>query len=263
MREAMRAAAEGVQDRLLEHGIDLKIIATDEVGAFRADGRRVKQILFNLLSNAIGFSDEGQTVTLTALRRGNEIAFKISDQGRGIPPEILDRVFDRFESRSSGGRHRGAGLGLSIVRALVELHGGRVVIELGSRRGHDGHLLFCRRCSGNCGRVTNGRPQERREASGLARTSDRRIRNGGIRLSGRRMAETRRGFGAIRENWVRAKRSSRARFCERRRATKSLRPPVRLSRFCRVTRPPAVVSSTPTFIACGRKSSLKISVGAN
>ncbi len=89
VREAMRAAAEGVQDRLLEHGIDLKIIATDDFGAFRADGRRVKQILFNLLSNAIGFSDEGQTVTLTALRRGNEIAFKVSDQGRGIPTEIL------------------------------------------------------------------------------------------------------------------------------------------------------------------------------
>lgn len=129
VREAMRAAAEGVQDRLLEHGIDLKIIATDDFGAFRADGRRVKQILFNLLSNAIGFLDEGQTVTLTALRRGNEIAFKVSDQGRGIPTEIFYRVFDRFESHPSGTRHRGAGLGLSIVRALVELHGGRVVID--------------------------------------------------------------------------------------------------------------------------------------
>ena len=127
--ESMRAAAEGVQDRLLEHGIDLKIVATGDVGTFRADGRRVRQSLFNLLSNAIGFSNAGQSVTLTALRRANEVVFKISDQGRGIPPEILDRVFDRFQSYPAGSRHRGAGLGLSIVRALVELHGGRVVID--------------------------------------------------------------------------------------------------------------------------------------
>ena len=127
--DAMRAAAEGVQDRLLEHGIDLKIVATGDVGTFRADGRRVRQTLFNLLSNAIGFSNAGQSVTLTAFRRQHEVVFKISDQGRGIPPEILDRVFDRFQSYPAGSRHRGAGLGLSIVRALVELHGGRVVID--------------------------------------------------------------------------------------------------------------------------------------
>ena len=127
--EAMRAAAEGVQDRVAENNIDLRIVATRDVGTFRADGRRVRQVLFNLLSNAIGFSESGQTVTLAAMRRGDEIVFKISDRGRGIAPEALDRVFDRFESHSNGSRHRGPGLGLSIVRALVELHGGRVTIE--------------------------------------------------------------------------------------------------------------------------------------
>src|SRR5271154_1266590 len=123
--DAMRAAAEGVQDRLSESKIELRIVATDDVGSLRADGRRIRQILFNLLSNAIGFSAPGQTVTLAAMRRGVEIVFKVSDRGRGIPGEVLDRVFDRFESHTSGSRHRGPGLGLSIVRALVELHGGR------------------------------------------------------------------------------------------------------------------------------------------
>ena len=127
--EAMKAAAEGVQDRLSESNIELRIVATDDVGSLRADGRRVRQVLFNLLSNAIGFSEPGQTVTLAAMRRGDEIVFKVSDRGRGIPPEVLDRVFDRFESHTSGSRHRGPGLGLSIVRALVELHGGRVQID--------------------------------------------------------------------------------------------------------------------------------------
>ena len=89
----------------------------------------MRQLLFNLLSNAIGFSEAGQTVTLAAMRRAEEVVFKISDRGRGIAPEALERVFDRFESQSNGARHRGPGLGLSIVRALVELHGGRITIE--------------------------------------------------------------------------------------------------------------------------------------
>ena len=127
--DAMKAAAEGVQDRLSESKIELRIVATDDVGSLRADGRRIRQILFNLLSNAIGFSAPGQTVTLAAMRRNAEIVFKISDRGRGIPTEVLDRVFDRFESHTGGSRHRGPGLGLSIVRALVELHGGRVHID--------------------------------------------------------------------------------------------------------------------------------------
>jgi len=127
--EAMKAAAEGVQDRLSDSKIELRIVATDDVGSLRADGRRIRQVLFNLLSNAIGFSAPGQTVTLAAMRRGDEIVFKVSDRGRGIPNDVLDRVFDRFESHTGGSRHRGPGLGLSIVRALVELHGGRVQID--------------------------------------------------------------------------------------------------------------------------------------
>ncbi len=129
VEEMMRTAAEGVQDRLRENNIDLRIVATGDVGAFEADGRRLRQVLFNLLSNAISFSEAGQTVTLAAMRRGPEVVFKVSDRGRGIPPEALDKVFERFESLPNGARHRGPGLGLSIVRALVELHGGRVTIE--------------------------------------------------------------------------------------------------------------------------------------
>jgi signal transduction histidine kinase len=129
VEEAMKAAAEGVQDRLRESNIELRIVATDGVGTMRADGRRVRQVLFNLLSNAIGFSEPGQTVTLAAMRRPDELVFKVSDRGRGIPPEALEKVFDRFESNPAGARHRGAGLGLSMVKALVDLHGGRVTID--------------------------------------------------------------------------------------------------------------------------------------
>jgi signal transduction histidine kinase len=140
--EAMKAAAEGIQDRLTESGIELRIVATDGVGSLRADGRRVRQVLFNLLSNAIGFSAAGQTVTLAAMRRGEEIVFKVSDRGRGIPPEVLDRVFERFETHTVGSRHRGLGVGLSIVRALVELHGGRVLIDSAPNEGTTVTCIF-------------------------------------------------------------------------------------------------------------------------
>ena len=127
--QIMTEAAEGVQDRLAENGIELRTVALDGLGVFEADGKRLRQILFNLLSNAIGFSYPGQTVTLAALRRGDLIVLKVLDRGRGIPLDVIDRVFERFHSDSGGSRHRGVGLGLSIVRSLVELHGGWVFID--------------------------------------------------------------------------------------------------------------------------------------
>jgi signal transduction histidine kinase len=140
--EAMKAAAAGVQDRLSEAAIELRIVMTDGVGSLSADGRRVRQVLFNLLSNAINYSEAGQTVTLAAMRRGSEIVFKVSDRGRGIPPEMIDRVFDRFETFPNGSRHRGPGLGLSIVRAMVELHNGRVLIDTAPREGTTVTCIF-------------------------------------------------------------------------------------------------------------------------
>jgi signal transduction histidine kinase len=140
--EAMKAAAAGVQDRLGDAAIELRIVLTDGVGSLRADGRRVRQVLFNLLSNAINYSEAGQTVTLAAMRRGEEIVFKVSDRGRGIPPEMIDRVFERFETFPNGSRHRGPGLGLSIVRAMAELHGGRVLIDTAPGEGTTVTCIF-------------------------------------------------------------------------------------------------------------------------
>lgn len=127
---AMSTAAAGVKDRLAELKIELRIVLTPSaIGAFRADAKRLRQVLFALLSNAIGFSEPGGTVTLAAMRRDDGVVFKVSDQGRGIPPDVLDKVFDRFQSHTVGSRHRGVGLGLSLVKSLVELHKGRVFID--------------------------------------------------------------------------------------------------------------------------------------
>jgi signal transduction histidine kinase len=148
-------AAEGVQDRLADSHVELSLVMPGDIGVFRADGKRIRQILFNLLSNAIGFSDAGQTVTLAAFRRDEDIVFKISDNGRGIPPEILDKVFNRFESNSLNSRHRGVGLGLSIVRAFVELHGGRVLIDSAPGEGTVVTCIFP-----TWGVLENGRPNK-------------------------------------------------------------------------------------------------------
>ena len=92
-------------------------------------------MLFNLLSNAVGFSPPGATVTLAAERRPDAVVFTVTDRGPGIPPEAKDKVFDWFETDSRGSQHRGTGLGLSLVRSFVELHGGTVTIDSVSGQG--------------------------------------------------------------------------------------------------------------------------------
>ncbi|MHB2167266.1 sensor histidine kinase [Alsobacter sp. R-9] len=135
IRETIRAAVEGVQDRIAEAELTLVIDVPASIGTMTADAKRLRQVLFNLLSNAVGFSRKGQTVTVNAERREGEVVFRVSDQGRGIPADLIDRVFDRFESHTKGTSHRGVGLGLSIVRSFVELHGGRVAIDSSPGRG--------------------------------------------------------------------------------------------------------------------------------
>ncbi len=135
IRKTMDAAVEGIQDRLVKDGLSLIMRVAPDVGAFIADERRVLQVLFNLLSNAVGFSPPGETVTLTADRRADAVVFSVTDHGPGIPAEVKDRVFNWFETHSLGSAHRGTGLGLSLVRSFVELHGGSVTLDSAIGRG--------------------------------------------------------------------------------------------------------------------------------
>jgi signal transduction histidine kinase len=128
IRETMAAAVEGVQDRVVSQGLTLDITASENIGSFIADKLRVRQILFNLLANALSFSPPGATVTLLAERRTDAVVFSVTDMGPGIPPDMLERVFNWFETHSLGSQHRGPGIGLSLVRSFVELHGGTVAI---------------------------------------------------------------------------------------------------------------------------------------
>jgi signal transduction histidine kinase len=127
--QTIQAASDDVKDRFAEASLSLQIAMTENIGSFTADGKRIRQILFNLLTNAIGFSSPGQTIGLSAARKDGKISLSVTDEGSGILPEIREHVFDRFKTYTSGSRHRGAGLGLSVVRSFVELHGGSVEID--------------------------------------------------------------------------------------------------------------------------------------
>lgn len=124
VRDLIEAARQGVEDRLKQNDVKLEIEVALGVDEIVADASRITQILYNLLSNAIGFSEPGGVVALKCAREDDMIAFHVEDRGAGIPEEFQQSVFDRFESRTQGSRHRGAGLGLSIVKSLAELHGG-------------------------------------------------------------------------------------------------------------------------------------------
>jgi signal transduction histidine kinase len=135
VKDVIEQAVQGVAERLKQNDVELDIEIEPGTAEFTADGRRVTQMLYNLLSNAIGFSEGGGKIALKCGRQNSMIAFAVEDQGVGIPEDYQQAVFDRFESRSHGSRHRGAGLGLSIVKSLAELHGGSVTLDSAPGRG--------------------------------------------------------------------------------------------------------------------------------
>ncbi|MCR9224665.1 MAG: PAS-domain containing protein [Hyphomonas sp.] len=106
---------------------EVEVIAdiSPDLGRIEADETRIRQILFNLMSNALRFTDPGGTVTISAERMGDTAKLTVKDNGRGIPAEDQATRFDSFTSSD----RRGAGLGLSLVKHFVQLHGGNVGIK--------------------------------------------------------------------------------------------------------------------------------------
>lgn len=141
VEQTARSAGELIADRLGDDNLQLVFDLGDAPATFFADEQRVRQVLFNLLSNAADYAPEGSTINLRSSLRGQSIEFAVHDEGPGMPLDIRDSIFRRFESRNNGGRRRGAGLGLSIVKSFVELHGGTVEIQ--SAEGA-GTTVICR-----------------------------------------------------------------------------------------------------------------------
>ncbi|MBX9686893.1 MAG: HAMP domain-containing histidine kinase, partial [Candidatus Obscuribacterales bacterium] len=124
---------ESVEDTTAEFAAEKSItIEVSEPSAIvNADGDRLVQVLVNLVSNAIKFSEKGKRVWLDAKEKDKTVEISVRDEGRGIPAEALPKIFDRFHqvTAADGARGKGTGLGLSISKALVEAHGGTIRLE--------------------------------------------------------------------------------------------------------------------------------------
>ena len=140
IKASVNSAVEGVRDRLSERAINLTISVDEDAGSFVADESRIRQILFNLLSNAVNFTPDGGKVGLMVENLNDRIAFRITDTGPGIPKADQATMFERFESRSKGHARGGTGLGLSIVKSFVMLHGGTIELD---EKVKNGTSLIC------------------------------------------------------------------------------------------------------------------------
>jgi signal transduction histidine kinase len=125
---AVSAAAESIADRIEDARLVLEYDIASDVGRIVADEKRLRQIVYNLLSNAVAFSAEGGVVRVSARREGDFVEIAVTDSGAGIPEDFVDSAFDRFAAMPRGPSRGGVGLGLSIVKSFVGLHGGTVDI---------------------------------------------------------------------------------------------------------------------------------------
>ena len=134
----IQAAIDAVQHAADAKNVRIEIKTDRAPLQIAADPDRLQQVVWNLLSNAIKFTPRGGTISISAEQAGDEMRIVVRDTGEGIDPEFLPHVFDRF-SQADGTNvrtHGGLGVGLSIVRYVVELHGGNVIVEsLGKGHG--------------------------------------------------------------------------------------------------------------------------------
>ncbi len=126
--DVMRAAVDVVRPGANAKGVVLDVVLDPNAGSISGDADRLQQIVWNLMSNAVKFTPRGGKVQVRLSRINSHVEMRVSDTGEGIDAKFLPHVFDRFSQAdaSSTRTHSGLGLGLSIVRHLVELHGGTI-----------------------------------------------------------------------------------------------------------------------------------------
>ena len=137
LRETIRGALAFVRERAIRQGIELTEDAAPDLGTVVADERKLRQVLLNLLSNAVKFTPAGGTIAVRAWRSNSLVQVSVSDTGIGIASDDQARVFDEFQQvgRPSDRSREGTGLGLTLAKRFIELHGGRIWIESAVGRG--------------------------------------------------------------------------------------------------------------------------------
>jgi signal transduction histidine kinase len=125
-----------IRERAMRHGIALGVDIDERLGDFQADERKLKQVLLNLLSNAVKFTPDGGRVDVSAKLDTDKVEISVKDTGVGISPEDQASLFEEFKQfgKDRSRKAEGTGLGLSLTKRLVELHGGQILVE--SMVGH-------------------------------------------------------------------------------------------------------------------------------
>ena len=142
LRQLLEGSLVMVKERALAHGITLSLEIADDVDTLTGDERKVKQVLFNLLSNAVKFTPDRGKMSLAATKAGDMVQVAVRDTGVGIPAADQQRIFEEFQQvgRGLAEKTEGAGLGLTLAKKFVELHGGTVWGE--STPGHGSTFTF-------------------------------------------------------------------------------------------------------------------------
>jgi signal transduction histidine kinase len=137
IHELITRAQELASASAAEQSIEIVSNSEPDLPKVRVDVDRIGQVFDNLIGNALKFSPAGSEINITAELDDGKVKFSVQDYGIGIPPDKLDRVFERFYQvdGSTTRRHGGAGLGLTIVKQIIEAHGGRITVESELNKG--------------------------------------------------------------------------------------------------------------------------------
>jgi signal transduction histidine kinase/ActR/RegA family two-component response regulator len=177
----IRAAAESQGPASEAKHIRLQLVLDERAGMISGDSERLQQVMWNLISNAIKFTPKGGRVQVVLQRAASHVEVVVSDSGIGIDFEFLPHVFEPFRQGTGGSmrRHGGLGLGLSIVRHIVELHGGEIIaFSDGPQRGATFTIKFPLLATAQDAQV----PQALHPIAGAALGSGRLARLDGIRV---------------------------------------------------------------------------------
>jgi PAS domain S-box-containing protein len=131
LSEIVVSAVETIRPTAEKKGLEIVMESAPNLPRVHIDTKRIRQVCWNILCNAVKFTDAGGKITVSCMDSGEELLVRISDTGVGIRPEDIERIFDRFAQVDSSATrsHGGAGLGLDLVRRFVNLHSGRVWVE--------------------------------------------------------------------------------------------------------------------------------------
>jgi PAS domain S-box-containing protein len=126
---------EAYQPKVSSAGLTLELVNENTLPPISGDARQLRRVFTNLLDNAIKFSQKGGTIIVSTMTDQNEVCISVKDQGVGIPPDELPYIFDAFHQGRVGTKIEGFGLGLASVKAIVEAHGGKVLVESQPSKG--------------------------------------------------------------------------------------------------------------------------------